>query len=122
MHTANVKPTMISRLRIRIQLIICFVKLFVPTGDWTRFYLITGEPIVRMMEYVFPQQGFEKITDQFMLGSNILVAPVVNGGNSRKVVLPKGRWIDVMHGKTITGPRSIEVNVPLDELPVYIKK
>ena len=83
---------------------------------------VTGEPIVRMMEYVFPQQGFEKITDQFMLGSNILVAPVVNGGNSRKVVLPKGRWIDVMHGKTITGPRSIEVNVPLDELPVYIKK
>ena len=83
---------------------------------------VTGEPIVRMMDYVFPHQGFEKITDQFMLGDNILVAPVVNAGNSRKIILPKGKWMDVVHGKTITGPRSIEANVPLDELPVYIKK
>jgi alpha-glucosidase len=82
----------------------------------------TGEPIVRMMEYEFPHQGFEKITDQFMLGSNILVAPVVDAGNKRTIVLPKGKWVDVNHGKTINGGRTIEINVPIDELPVFTRK
>jgi len=83
---------------------------------------VTGEPIVRMMDYEFPHQGFEKINDQFMLGNNILVAPVVRSGNSRRVVLPKGKWMDIIHGKTISGPRTIEINVAIDELPVFIKK
>ena len=83
---------------------------------------VTGEPIVRMMDYEFPHQGFEKINDQFMLGNKILVAPVVQSGNSRRVVLPKGKWMDVIHGKIISGPRTIEINVALDELPVFIKK
>lgn len=83
---------------------------------------VTGEPIVRLMEYEFPGQGFEKITDQFMLGSNILVAPMVTAGNSRKVVLPKGKWVDAFSGKVISGGKSIGISVPLDELPIYIKK
>lgn len=37
----------------------------------------TGEPIVRHMEYEFPNQGFEQITDQYMLGKKYMVAPVV---------------------------------------------
>ncbi|WP_344747319.1 TIM-barrel domain-containing protein, partial [Kribbella aluminosa] len=37
----------------------------------------TGEPILRSMEYVFPHQGYARITDQFMLGNDILVAPVL---------------------------------------------
>lgn len=82
----------------------------------------TGEPIVRMMEYEFPHQGFEKIKDQFMLGSTILVAPMIYEGIVRKVVLPKGKWFDVAHNKTISGGRTIEIKVPLDELPTFIKK
>jgi alpha-glucosidase (family GH31 glycosyl hydrolase) len=83
---------------------------------------VTGEPAVRMMCYEFPHEGFEKINDQFMLGDKVLVAPVVNAGNTRKVVLPKGKWLDVARGKTISGPRVIQVSAPLNELPVFIKK
>ena len=82
----------------------------------------TGEPIARMMDYEFPQQAFEKITDQFMLGSDILVAPVVDSGNSRQVTLPKGRWLDVIAGKEIRGGRTINVTAALDQLPVYIRR
>lgn len=82
----------------------------------------TGEPIVRMMEYEFPGQNFEKITDQFMLGDKILVAPVVNAGTSRSVMLPRGKWMNVINGKTITGPRTIQVNVALDQLPIFLRK
>lgn len=83
---------------------------------------VTGEPIVRMMEYEFPHQNFEKVTDQFMLGDKILVAPVISAGNSRNVILPKGRWMDVIHGKTISGPRTIQINAALDELPIFIRR
>ena len=53
----------------------------------------TGEPILRYMTYEFPNEPVETITDQFMLGSDILVAPAAEKGmESRSVYLPKGNW------------------------------
>ena len=81
----------------------------------------TGEPIVRTMEYVFPDQGYATVKDQFMLGNDILVAPVLTSGNtSRTVILPNGKWEDAS-GKKLKGNRQIDVNVPLNTLP-YFKK
>lgn len=54
----------------------------------------TGEPVLRYMEYVFPHQGLEKVIDQFMLGEELLVAPIqVKGTNERLVHIPKGKWL-----------------------------
>lgn len=75
----------------------------------------TGDPIVSNLEYVFPGQGFEQCRDQFMLGKNVLVAPVVTKDNSRSVMLPKGRWKD-SRGKTINGGRTVQYTIELDEL------
>jgi len=81
----------------------------------------TGEPVVRSMEYVFPHQGYEKIEDQFMLGDNILVCPMLEKGKkSRTIVLPKGKWRSDT-GKTYNGPIKIETEVPLKRLPVFEK-
>lgn len=81
----------------------------------------TGEPIMRHMAYVFPDGGYEKIADQFMLGDNILVAPVLKkGAVTRKVVFPEGTWLGD-DGSEITGPRTVEVEVPLSRLPWYRK-
>lgn len=61
----------------------------------------TGESIARSMEYVFPGQGMEEVMDQFMIGENLLVAPVWRQGEtSRKVCLPDGEWMKVGLGKT----------------------
>jgi len=49
----------------------------------------TGEPIVRLLEYVFPHQDLPDVKDEFMLGDGILIAPLDQKGNSRQVVLPK---------------------------------
>jgi alpha-glucosidase len=81
----------------------------------------SGEPIVRMMAYEFPEQGFEKINDQFMLGNNLIVAPILNSENKRSVKLPKGKWKDMISGKVITGPKTIEVKAKIDELPYFMK-
>lgn len=77
-----------------------------------------GRPIISSMEYRFPGQGFENITDQFILGDNFLVAPVITEGTVRKVVLPKGTWTGD-DGKTYKGGKTYEMIVPLDRLTYF---
>lgn len=53
----------------------------------------TGEPVIRYMEYEFPHMGYEKLRDQFMLGSRVLVAPVLEKDQvGRQVTVPAGTW------------------------------
>ena len=81
----------------------------------------TGEPIVKPMELAFPGNGFELIKDQFVLGNDIIVAPVVEkGARSRTVVLPKGNW-KAEDGKTYKGGKTLEISVPLERLPYFRK-
>jgi alpha-glucosidase (family GH31 glycosyl hydrolase) len=81
----------------------------------------TGEPIIKPMEYDYPGKGYATITDQFMLGDRLLVAPVVTkGATKRMVVLPEGKWKSV-NSKIITGPKTIEVTVGLNDLPYFEK-
>jgi alpha-glucosidase (family GH31 glycosyl hydrolase) len=81
----------------------------------------TGEPIVRMMAYEFPGQGLDKVTDQFMLGPAILVAPILNSENTRTVMLPKGKWRNMLDNKVISGPKTITLKVTLSQLPYFVK-
>ena len=79
----------------------------------------TGEPIVRTMEYSFPNKGFELVKDQFMLGDKVLVAPVLEKGKRERIVhFPKGKWED-SSGKIIKGPTKKVVQADLDELPYF---
>ncbi|MBE9600783.1 glycoside hydrolase [Pedobacter sp. MC2016-24] len=78
----------------------------------------TGEPIVRNMEYEFPNQGFADVNGQFMLGNKYLVAPVLAIGDTKKIYLPKGTWRDDL-GKKIKGPRTMTTEVAQDRLPVF---
>lgn len=80
----------------------------------------TGEPILRPMEYAYPHQGFIDCKDQFMLGDKYLVAPILTKEQTRKVILPKGRWKDDQ-GKKYRGPKTIEVEAPLERLPWFEK-
>lgn len=80
----------------------------------------TGEPIVRLMEYQFPHQGFADCRDQYMLGDRYLVTPMVNKGFSRKIVLPKGTWKDE-RGKKFKGGRTYVIDVPLNRIPYFEK-
>lgn len=79
----------------------------------------TGEPIVKPLTWFWPDAGYELIHDQFILGSDILVAPVVeSGARSREVVFPEGTWIGD-DGSKIVGPATVEIKVPLERLPYY---
>jgi len=79
----------------------------------------SGEPLVRHLEYMYPHQGYTQIKDQFLLGDDILVAPVLEkGARSRKIVFPAGTWKGD-DDSVVTGPCTMEVNVPLERLPWY---
>ena len=80
---------------------------------------LTGEPIMRTMEYEFPHQGFETEMTQYMLGSKLLVAPVVREDDTLTVRLPEGAWRDDL-GETHVGPTTLHLTeVPLTRLPRY---
>jgi len=82
----------------------------------------TGEPIVRSLEYEYPNSGYATIKDQFLLGDRIMVAPVLEkGARARKVVFPKGSWTGD-DGSTVVGPKQIEIKAPLARLPWYRRK
>ena len=79
-----------------------------------------SEPIVRCMEYAFPNQGLESCSDQYMLGEKYLMAPMVYKGEYRDVVLPKGKWKDET-GKKYKGGKTYKIYVPLSRIPVFEK-
>jgi alpha-glucosidase len=81
---------------------------------------LTGEPIVRHLEYAFPNEGFAECKDQFMLGDKYLVAPVVTPENTRMVKLPQGKWKDDQ-GKIYKGGKTLLFDVPLNRL-LYFEK
>lgn len=80
-----------------------------------------GEPIVRHIEYVFPNEGFESSDDQYMLGDKYLVAPMVEKGTARIVKLPKGTWVDDL-GKKYKGGTTVKIDVPLNRLAYFIRQ
>ena len=82
----------------------------------------SGEPMLRAMEYEFPGLGAERITDQFMLGSKLLVAPqTVKGAKTRKVFVPTGTWV-ADDGTEVVGPKTVEVATPISRLPHFVRK
>ncbi|MDQ8736432.1 glycoside hydrolase family 31 protein [Paenibacillus sp. LHD-38] len=83
---------------------------------------MTGEPIMRHMAYEFAGGNFEEVNDQFMLGSEVLVAPVITkGAEERTIRFPVGIWCGD-DGSVVQGPCETMVKAPLSRLPWYRKE
>ncbi len=83
------------------------------------------EPIIRPTFYDFPDdEECFKDSDDFMLGSQYLVAPVVEeGARTRRVYLPKlprgQAWQDFVTGETFASGQYHTVDAPLAKLPLF---
>lgn len=80
----------------------------------------TGEPALRPLAFDYPGKGYEQVNDQFLLGDELLVAPVLTERDERAVVLPPGNWF--YKGKTWKGGQTYTITVALNELPVFVRK
>ena len=63
------------------------------------------------------------VTDEYLFGRALLVAPVVReGATSRSVYLPgQGYWYDFWTGERVAGGKTIEAAAPIDRIPVYAR-
>lgn len=60
-----------------------------------------------------------KIDDEYLLGNDLLVAPIAAGKTGRKIYLPKGTWKDYWTGENVPCGW-FEVDTP--NIPVYVKE
>jgi alpha-D-xyloside xylohydrolase len=59
--------------------------------------------------------------DQYMMGDNLLVAPVFAGEKSRKVYLPSGKWYDFYTGELVGENEVIDVVPGVNKIPLFVK-
>ncbi len=64
---------------------------------------------------------YHEVKDQYMMGDNILVAPVFAGETGREVVLPKGKWYDFYTGKLVGDGEVISIETTLDQIPLFVR-
>lgn len=77
-----------------------------------------GLPMVRALLVEFPDDpGAWLVEDEYMFGSQILVAPLLETGDSRTVYLPRGKWIDYQSGKVYEGGYQ---TIKVGEIPAVI--
>jgi len=78
-----------------------------------------GYPMIRALFFEFPDDPTSwLIEDEYMLGSNLLVAPLFVTGDKRNVYLPPGQWTDFQSGKAYAGGKWHEI--PAGPVPIVV--
>jgi alpha-D-xyloside xylohydrolase len=63
----------------------------------------------------------KEVKDQYMMGEFLLVAPLFNGDEGRKVILPKGNWYDFYTAKYAGNGEIIQVENGFENIPLFVK-
>jgi len=81
-----------------------------------------GLPLIHPLAMQFPAdaEGAD-ISDQFMVGDEILAAPLYGVSSGRSLYLPMGFWTDLWTGKQYSGRRRIEIEAAHGRLPMFVK-
>jgi alpha-D-xyloside xylohydrolase len=85
----------------------------------------TGLPPMRALFLEFPEEEPAwEVSDQFMLGPDVLVAPVTaQGARERDVYLPEGAsWLDAWTGEPVKENGWLTAAAPLERIPVYLRE
>jgi alpha-D-xyloside xylohydrolase len=60
-------------------------------------------------------------SDQYMLGDNILFAPMFVGAKARTVRLPAGKWYEYKTGKYVGSAQTLTITPSLSDIPLYVR-
>jgi alpha-glucosidase len=105
-----------AALELRMRLLPYLYGLFCESEE-------TGAPVWRPLFHDFPADPrAAEVEDSFLLGPDLLVAPVMErGARLRSVYLPEGTWYALDDGGRWSGPRRIQVAAPLERLPLFAR-
>jgi len=103
-------------LRLRYRLMPYLYAAFLTASE-------TGAPVQRPL--VFDHQGdllVRDINDEYLFGRDLLVAPVLQPGQtSRQVYLPEGDWYDWHSGARFDGHNFLVAPTPMEHIPVFAR-
>jgi alpha-D-xyloside xylohydrolase len=81
-----------------------------------------GTPVLRPMQLEFgddPATGY--LERQYMLGADLLVAPVFSADGHVEFYLPAGTWTNFFTGASVTGPCWRQETHSFQTLPLYVR-
>ncbi|WP_371749450.1 alpha-xylosidase [Streptomyces sp. NBC_01283] len=82
----------------------------------------TGVPLMRPMLLEFPEDPTARVLDrQYMLGPDLLVAPVFSADGVVEYYLPEGTWTHLLTGEHVQGPAWRRERHGFDSLPLYVR-
>ena len=81
----------------------------------------TGVGVIRPLFFYYDEQRAYDEAYEYLLGRDILVAPVLaQGARTRQVYLPRDKWIHLPSGKHYSGG-TFTVNAAIGEIPVFVR-
>jgi alpha-glucosidase/alpha-D-xyloside xylohydrolase len=116
LHDPRVEPICRKYLELRYRLLPYLYSV-------VRECSLSGMPIIRALWLHFPEDPQAvSCSDQYLWGSSLLVAPVVEqGAKTRRVYLPRGAWYDFWTGERHEGAREVTKTVDLETMPLYVR-
>ncbi|WP_062389584.1 alpha-xylosidase [Demequina iriomotensis] len=82
----------------------------------------TGLPMMRPMFLAFPgDPATQHLDRQYMLGPDLLVAPVMSESGTVDLYLPEGEWTSLLTGDRVQGGRWLRETHGFDSMPLYVR-
>ncbi|MEV6349339.1 alpha-xylosidase [Actinoplanes sp. NPDC051851] len=82
----------------------------------------TGLPVMRPMPVAFPDDPAAAYLDrQYMLGGDLLVAPVFSAEGEVSYYVPEGRWTHYLTGEVVTGPGWVRETHDFSSVPLLVR-
>ncbi|MBT8226742.1 MAG: alpha-xylosidase, partial [Dactylosporangium sp.] len=81
-----------------------------------------GTPVMRPMVFDFPDDpACAHLERQYMLGDDLLVAPVFSATGDTSYYLPAGRWTNVLTGRVVAGPTWVRERHGFSSVPLFAR-
>lgn len=102
------------------------VKVFAALAPYRRTVIAeaerTGVPALRHGWLVEPGSDTANADEQFFLGADVLVAPVLAAEESKvEVALPEGEWVHLFTGTSYAGSRTATVDAPVGTPAAFVR-
>ena len=103
-------------IRLRYRLLPYLYATFIRASE-------TGAPVQRPLVFDYQYDlTVRDIDDAYLLGPDLLVAPVFEAGvTARQVYLPEGTWYDWHTGERYDGQRYVQTATPMERIPIYAR-
>ncbi|MWB99841.1 alpha-xylosidase [Agromyces seonyuensis] len=82
----------------------------------------TGAPVLRPMQFEFgDDRAADYLDRQYLLGPDVLVAPVFSAEGEVDFYLPAGEWTSLLTGEVVAGGRWVRETHGFLSLPIYVR-